>query len=146
MKTTDITLPNGATTYHIPEDPATLTEIALANGVPLKDMQEVMDAMLRLNLTRCVVIGSLDDDGMIHATSVKYCASTMVQELGDVFSDADDNTLCPYKEWTGKPLPTSAEELIEEYERLCEPTYREYSDAKLAARDAVWDALERFRA
>jgi hypothetical protein len=40
---------------------------------------------------------------------------------------------CPYQEWTGKPIPTSREELWEEYERLSSPTFAEFSADRAAA-------------
>jgi hypothetical protein len=144
MNAVSIKSPYG--THIIPTEPSSLTDIAQANNLSPAEMSVVLNKLVDLKLVKAQVWGSVGEDGMIDAFAATYCASPAPRESSDIFSDADDTSLCPYKEWTGKPLPTSAEELIEEYERLCEPTYIEYSDAKIAARNAVWDALEKFRA
>lgn len=140
MNTVSIKSPYGS--HVIPREPTRLHNIAALNKLSHAEMDVVLRKLVDLNLVKALVWGSVGENGVIDAVAATYCASPMVQEFSDIF---DDDTLCPYKEWTGKPLPTSAEELIDEYERLCAPTHREFSDAKIAARNAVWDALERFR-
>jgi len=151
MNTVSIKSPYG--THVIPREPTRLHNIAALNKLGRVEMDDVLRKLVILKLVSTVPGTVLEGGG-----SYYYCGplgrpgspkSPMIHDwLRDhgVAAADDDTPLCPYREWTGKPLPTSAEELIDEYERLCEPTYSEYSDAKIAARNAVWDALERFRA